>query len=141
HLDQESVEALTLERQNYEGEVLIVTHSACKIREGAQTLIVSHHDKVEGITETYDDYLTIIGWEEEEGEGPVKVVDKPNRQDMKRLRSEMIIERGRELNPLKKKIELLENSIIKLEDEQSTLENLLLDPEHLNNSKKVQESS
>jgi ATP-binding cassette subfamily F protein 3 len=97
HLDQESVESLTLELQNYPGAVIIVTHSESMLRDVAKKLIVFHHDKVEYLSETYDDFLKKIGWEEEDsGKEAVKPVEKPNRQEIKRLRSEMIIERGRE---------------------------------------------
>lgn len=140
HLDQESVEALTLELQNYPGAVIIVTHSESMLRDVATKLVVFHHDKVEFLAENYDDFLKKIGWEEEEAApAPQKTADKPNRQEVKRLRSEMIIERGRELNPMKKKMEALEKEIMKLEDEQKLLEAILIDPSH--DSKKMQESS
>lgn len=142
HLDQESVESLTLELQNYKGAVIIVTHSEAMLREVAQKLIVFHHDKVEFLQETYDDFLTKIGWEDEENNpAPVKQVDKPNRQEMKRLRSEMIIERGRELNPLKKKMESLEKEVMKLEEEQGKLEVSMIDLASSGDSKKIQETS
>lgn len=143
HLDQESVESLTLELQNYPGAVVIVTHSEAMLREVAQKLIVFHHDKVEFLTETYDDFLRKIGWEDEEStqvQAP-KAADKPNRQEMKRLRSEMIIERGRELNPLKKKMEALEKEVMKLEEEQGKLEASMIDLATSGDSKKIQETS
>lgn len=137
HLDQESVESLTLELQNYPGAVVIVTHSEGMLRDVAQKLVVFHHDKVEFFQEGYDAFLEKIGWEEET---PVqtKQVPKFNRNDAKRLRSEMIIERGREINPLKKKMETLEKEIMKLEEEQSKLEASLLE---ITDSKKIQENS
>lgn len=142
HLDQESVESLTLELQNYPGAVIIVTHSEGMIREVAQKLIVFHHDKVEYLSETYDDFLKKIGWEDEEGILPpqVKTAEKPNRQEIKRLRSEMIVSRGRELNPLKKKMESLEAEIMKLESEQEKLESSLIELASSGDSKKIQES-
>lgn len=142
HLDQESVESLTLELQNYPGAVVIVTHSESMLREVAQKLVVFHHDKVEFLSETYDDFLRKIGWEDEEQVSqPVKTTEKPNRQEMKRLRSEMIIERGRELNPLKKKMETLEKEVMKLEEEQGKLEAAMIDLASSGDSKKIQESS
>ncbi|MCM2350886.1 MAG: ATP-binding cassette domain-containing protein [Bacteriovoracaceae bacterium] len=141
HLDQESVESLTLELQNYPGAVVIVTHSETMLRDVAQKLVVFHHDKVEFLSETYDDFLKKIGWEDEEAQPqPSKVVEKPNRQEIKRLRSEMIIARGRELNPLKKKMESLELEIMKLEEEQEKLEAALIDLASSGDSKKIQEN-
>jgi ATP-binding cassette subfamily F protein 3 len=142
HLDQESVEALTLELQNYAGAVVIVTHSESMIRDVAKKLIVFHHDKVEFLSETYDDFLRKIGWEDEEATSqPEKVQDKPNRQETKRIRSELIIERGRELNPLKKKMDSLEKEIMKLEEEQKKLEASLINLASAGDSKKIQEAS
>ncbi len=142
HLDQESVESLTFELQNYPGAVVIVTHSESMLREVAQKLIVFHHNKVEYLSETYDDFLKKIGWEDEEsGKETQKPAEKPNRQEVKRLRSEMIIERGREINPLKKKMETLEAEIMKLEEEQGKLETLMIEISGSGDSKKIQECS
>lgn len=141
HLDQESVESLTLELQNYPGAVVIVTHSEAMLREVAQKLVVFHHDKVEFFQESYDDFLKKIGWEEEEQTSAPKTVDKPSRQEIKRLRSETIIERGRELNPLKKKMESLEKEIMKLEEEQAELETSLIALASSGDSEKIQDTS
>jgi ATP-binding cassette subfamily F protein 3 len=144
HLDQESVESLTLELQNYPGAVVFVTHSEAMLRDVAQKLIVFHHNKVEFFQENYDDFLRKIGWEDETGEqadNSVKIADRPNRNELKRLRSELIIERGRELNPLKKKMEVLEKEIIQLENEQTELENNLISLSSAGESKKIQEHS
>ena len=116
HLDQESVESLTLELQNYPGAVVIVTHSESMLREVATKLIVYHHGKVEYLSETYDDFLRKIGWEEDESSSPGGSREKPSRQETKRMRSEMIIERGRDCSPMKKRMEYLEQTIIKLKE-------------------------
>jgi ATP-binding cassette, subfamily F, member 3 len=141
HLDQESVESLTLELQNYPGAVVIVTHSESMLREVATKLIVYHHGKVEYLSETYDDFLRKIGWEEDETSSPAASREKPSRQEIKRLRSEMIIDRGREISPLKKRMEYLEQAIMKLEEEQPQLEAELIERSTQNDSKKIQETS
>jgi ATP-binding cassette subfamily F protein 3 len=141
HLDQESVESLTLELQNYPGAVVFVTHSESMLREVASKLVVFHHGKVEYLAESYDDFLRKIGWEEEEAVVAEKPREKPSRQDLKRLRSELIIERSRELSPLKKQMESLEKEIMKLEEEQQRLEASLIDLAASGDSKKIQESS
>lgn len=142
HLDQESVEALTLELQNFPGAVVIVTHSENMIRNVAQKLIVFHHNKVEYLQETYDDFLKKIGWDDEESEQQVQHIQpKISKSDFKRQRSDLIIERGRELNPLKKKMEALEKEIMNLEDEQSTLEAQLIELASNGDSKNIQDKS
>lgn len=142
HLDQESVESLTLELQNYPGAVVIVTHSEMMLKDIAKKLIVFHHDKVEFFQSGYEDFLSKIGWDEEVPvEVTVKSDNRPSRQETKRMRSELIIERGRELNPLKKKIEVLEKEIMKLEEEEKKLELELIEFATQNDSKKIQERS
>jgi ATP-binding cassette subfamily F protein 3 len=142
HLDQESVDSLTLELQNYPGAVVIVTHSETMLRDVAQKLVIFHHDKLEFFQNSYDDFLRQIGWDEEEIESSAEVDGpKPGRAQIKRLRSETILERSRELKPLKKKMDALEAEIIELECEQSSLENRLIELAVSGDSKKIQEVS
>ena len=141
HLDQESVESLTLELQNYPGAVIIVTHSEAMLREVATKLIVFHHGKVEYLSENYDDFLKKIGWEEEDSGPGAAPKEKMSRQEMKRLRSEMIIERSRETSSSKKRMEYLEAEIMKLEEEQPKLEAELIERTSTGDSKKIQETS
>jgi ATP-binding cassette subfamily F protein 3 len=141
HLDQESVESLTLELQNYPGAVVIVTHSESMLREVATKLIVFHHGKVEYLSETYDDFLKKIGWEEEEEVPPNRTEEKLSRQEVKRLRSELIIERGRELGPLKKRMENLEKNIYSFEEEQQQLEQEMIELATQSDSKRIQQCS
>ena len=142
HLDQESVEALNLELQNYPGAVVIVTHSEGMLREVATSLIVFHHGKVEFLRENYDDFLKKIGWEEEAGsDAPKKSSDKVSFKDIKRLRSETIIERSREITPFKKKMEMLEKEIMSKEIEQKNLEEALIELSASTDSKKIQDTS
>jgi ATP-binding cassette subfamily F protein 3 len=111
------------------------------LREVATKLIVYHHGKVEYLSENYDDFLKKIGWEEEDS-GPADAPkEKMSRQEMKRLRSEMIIERSREVSPFKKRMEYLEAEIMKLEDEQPKLEAELIERTSTGDSKKIQETS
>jgi len=141
HLDQESIEALTMELQTYPGAVIIVTHSEGLIREVAQSLVVFHHNRAEFIRETYDGFLKKIGWEEESQCPAAAVAPKLGRNELKRLRSEAIIDRSRELSPFKKKMESLEKSILTWEEEQSDLEAKMIDLAAGGDSKKIQESS
>lgn len=142
HLDQESVEALTMELQNYPGAVVIVTHSEGILRAVASSLVVFHEGKAEYLKETYDGFLTKIGWEDEREERPVqRPAERPSRQELKRLRSEAIIERSREANPCKKKMESLEKKIMDWEEEQDVLESSLIEIASKGDSKKIQEMS
>jgi ATP-binding cassette subfamily F protein 3 len=129
HLDQDSVDALSHELQNYPGAVIIVTHSEGMLREVATKLVVFHHDRVEYFPQNYDDFLKKIGWEEEQ----VKIEkpkEKNSREEQRKQRQEVILERSKAISPLKKKMEQLESGIMKAETEASALEEaLILKPE------------
>jgi ATP-binding cassette subfamily F protein 3 len=85
--------------------------------------------------------LKKIGWEEEEEAPQNRPKEKPSRQEVKRLRSELIIERGRELGPLKKRMENLEKTIYSLEEEQQKLEQEMIELATQSDSKKIQQCS
>lgn len=130
HLDQDSVDALSQELQNYPGAVIIVTHSEGMLREVATKLVVFHHDRVEYFPQNYDDFLKKIGWEEEEQVKIEKPKEKISREEQRKQRQEIILERAKVINPLKKKMEQMEAGIMKAEMEASALEEgLILKPE------------
>lgn len=140
HLDQESIETLITELENYPGAVIMVTHSEEMLKRVAQKIVVFHKNGAEFLNESYEGFLEKIGWEEETIKDN-KVKTTISRNDLKRLRSEMIIARGRELNPFKKKMEKLEESVMRDEEKISLLENELVELAQKGDSKKIQESS
>jgi ATP-binding cassette subfamily F protein 3 len=133
---------LTLELENYPGAVVIVTHSESMLRQVAKKLIVFHQNKVDCLNLGYEEFLSKVGWEDEIESGiSDKIKDRPSRQEIKRIRAELIVERGRELNPLKKKIESLEKRIITHEQEQQKLETDMISWSTQGESKKIQDAS
>ncbi|MDQ7042084.1 MAG: ABC-F family ATP-binding cassette domain-containing protein [Sulfurimonas sp.] len=119
HLDMESIEALTEAIQNFEGAVMIVTHSEEMLRRVCDRLIIFAKEGAEYFDGGYDDFLEKIGWEEDEQEEKVKASPKSNNKESKKLKAELIRERNKLTSPLKKKVEKLEENIMKLEDELS----------------------
>ena len=117
HLDMESIEALTEAIINFEGAVIIVTHSEEMLRRVCDRLIIFAKDGAEYFDGGYDDFLEKIGWEEDETEERVKVVPKSNTKENKKLKAELTRERNKITSSLKKNVEKLENKIIKLEEE------------------------
>jgi ATP-binding cassette subfamily F protein 3 len=121
HLDIESVSALTDALDEFEGAVLIVTHSEEILRRIAKRLIVFQGEQPFVYEGTYDEFLDDIGWEEEEDQfgGPSKRkknkggVDKS--KDGKRERAAAVQERSKAINPAKEKVSSLEKSIAELE--------------------------
>jgi len=116
HLDMDSIEALTHAIQKFEGSVIIVTHSEELLRRVCDRLIIFAKDGAEYFDGGYDDFLEKIGWEEEESEEKVKVAPKSNNKENKKLKAELVRERNKITSPLKKKIDKLEEKIMKLEE-------------------------
>ncbi len=116
HLDMESIEALTEAIQNFEGAVMIVTHSEEMLRRVCDRLIIFAKDGAEYFDGGYDDFLSKIGWEDDEVEQKVKVTPKSNNKESKKLKAELTRERNKLTSPLKKKVEKLENKIMEVEE-------------------------
>ncbi len=119
HLDMESIEALTKAIQNFDGAVMIVTHSEEMLRRVCDRLVIFAKNGAEYFNGGYDEFLEKIGWEDDELEQKVKVAPKSNNKESKKLKAELTRERNKLTSPFKKKVEKLEESIMKLEDELS----------------------
>ena len=72
HLDMESIEALIESMQAYQGAALIVTHSELILRQVVGRLVVFQDDKVFIHEDSYEDFLTSIGWTDEADLKPSK---------------------------------------------------------------------
>lgn len=66
HLDMDSIESLTKEIGNFEGAVIVVTHSELMLKAIVNKLIIFHKGIAEFFDGTYDEFLEKIGWETEE---------------------------------------------------------------------------
>ncbi|QOY52232.1 ABC-F family ATP-binding cassette domain-containing protein [Candidatus Sulfurimonas baltica] len=116
HLDMDSIEALTKAIKNFKGSVIIVTHSEELLRRVCDRLIIFAKNGAEYFDGGYDLFLEKIGWEEEEAVESEKQKPKANNKDNKKLKAELVRERNSITSPLKKKVEKLENEIIKIEE-------------------------
>jgi ATP-binding cassette, subfamily F, member 3 len=86
HLDVESIETLIEELNDYQGALVIVTHSELILKTLAKNLIIFHRGKAEYFYGGYEDFLEKVGWEGE----PVtekKVKIKINKKEARRLRA------------------------------------------------------
>lgn len=78
HLDIESIEALIDAIEEFAGAVVIVTHSERILRRlPFNKLIICHKEKQELFSDTYDEFLAKVGWQEEEKKVPEKVKLSP----------------------------------------------------------------
>lgn len=117
HLDMQSIDALADAIEDFEGSLIMVTHSEMLLRRLADALIIFHKGGAEYFDGTYDEFLEKIGWEEEEGAAPKKKKPKINHKERKKLRKAVTQERNELRKPYTKEIKLCEEKIEKLEAE------------------------
>ncbi|MBP1748879.1 MAG: ATP-binding cassette protein [Deltaproteobacteria bacterium] len=117
HLDMESIDSLVEAINNFDGAVVIVTHSEMILDAVAERLIIFDGNKVDVFDGNYEDFLSRVGWEDEaerEGNGtrteevPAKSALK---KESKRLRADIVNERSRVMSPLKNRINEIESAI------------------------------
>lgn len=134
HLDIESIEALIDALEDFQGAVIIVTHSELILKRlKLHKLILCHEGRQEFFLGGYEEFLEEKGWEEESLVKHKKAID--HSKD-KRKRAEFITFRSKELKPLEQEIQSLEKTIMSLEKAQG------IDRDHLitaSDAQKIQE--
>ncbi len=65
HLDMDSCESLLGAIKNFDGAVIMVTHSEYFLKEVANKLIIFDDDKTFVFEGSYDDFLRRVGWQDE----------------------------------------------------------------------------
>jgi len=115
HLDMESIEALLESIEDFDGAVVMVTHSEMILNDFADRLVVFDNDSVQVFEGGYADFLERVGWSEEskkkDEKKKAKELKNNNKTDIRRQRAEVVAERSEKLGPLKKQIEALEAQI------------------------------
>jgi ATP-binding cassette subfamily F protein 3 len=116
HLDMQSIDSLCDAIETFQGSTIMVTHSEMLLRKLADALIIFHKGTAEYFDGTYDDFLTKIGWEEEEGAVKAKK-SKPklDRKERKKRRTAIIQEKAKEAGPYRKELAFCEKRIEELE--------------------------
>lgn len=124
HLDMQSIDSLIEAVADFDGAVIIVTHSELILSAVAERLIVFDRGGVGVFDGTYDDFLSRVGWGDEDDvrdkTGPGRAIDKPSdkRRVDKRQKAGIINERSRTLNPIKERIKRIEAEIESLENKE-----------------------
>ncbi|MCC6954138.1 MAG: ABC-F family ATP-binding cassette domain-containing protein, partial [Deltaproteobacteria bacterium] len=108
HLDMQSIESLLEAVEEFEGAVVLVTHSDEILRRVPNRLVVFDRGKVSLFEGTYEDFLRRVGWadEEEQGIAPEKPAKK-SREEIKKIK--------REMERCEKEIETVESRVKSLE--------------------------
>ncbi len=131
HLDMESIEALLDSLEDFEGAVIMVTHSEMILNDFARRLVVFDGEGADTFEGTYEEFLERVGWEEDSKKKnekkKAKELKNNNKNEVRKQRAEVIAERSQVLSPLKKKIEELEKLISQQEKFLAEKNELLLD--------------
>jgi ATP-binding cassette, subfamily F, member 3 len=120
HLDMESIDSLIEAIEDFDGAVIIVTHSEMILEAVATKLVIFDDDKVGVFEGTYFDFLERVGWQDEGGvrvkKGKRKEEEKAiNKKDVKKLRTSILSDKSKALGSLKNRIADIEAEITKLE--------------------------
>jgi ATP-binding cassette subfamily F protein 3 len=141
HLDMESIDSLTTAIENFDGSCIVVTHSEELLRRVCDRLIIFSKGGADYFDGRYDDFLSKIGWEEEEGEVKVKAKPKVNKKENKKKRTALLSERNKLTSALKKKVEKFETQIMEIEDLIESEQHELVQASNAGDNAKVMELS
>lgn len=133
HLDMESIEALVDSINNYQGTMVIVTHTEMILREIATKLVIFHRGQVEVFDGTYDEFLEKIGWEEEESGKKKSKKSEINKEEP--LAEKKNLEKQQ--RKLSKEIQRLEAEIIVLETQLTKKNEELIQASEQSNVQKI----
>lgn len=141
HLDMQSIDAMIEALDNFEGAVVIVTHSELVLHSLATRLLVFQGDEVMWFNGTYDEFLEKIGWREENEEVPAVVATANPKKELRQNRAALINERSRAIKPLQEEIKSLEARIMHLEAEKAAINKSLAKASNLGNAQEIAELS
>ncbi len=138
HLDVESIEALIDALEDFEGAVVIVTHSELILERLELTkLVVCHIGRQALFHGNYKEFLEKMGWEEEAASQKDK--SKPEERDeRKRKHDELMAARAR-IRPLENSLRKIEKAIGELEELQKKDNLALIEASQDNQSQKMQD--
>ena len=131
HLDLEMRHALTLALQNFEGAMILVSHDRHLLRTVCDSLVLVARGGTSPFNGDLDDYARGL-FNEEDAQSASKTRSSdslPARsQAARKEQRRMETERRKELQPLRRKVKTLEQSMEKLQNRKSELTEQLADP-------------
>ncbi len=115
HLDMESIEALIDALEDFEGAIVLVTHSELILRRlQLNKIIICHQGEQEIFQGTYDDFLEKKGWDEK-GAGGSKAKKSGDSKENRKQRAISVAERAKALKPIDSSIAETEKLINDME--------------------------
>jgi ATP-binding cassette subfamily F protein 3 len=146
HLDMESCDSLLGALDNFDGAVVMVTHNEMFLHALAERLIVFKNDRIQVFEGSYAEFLAKEGWDDESDAGNVQAMPSApeegarlGKKELRKIRSEIIQKRSRELKPVEQDMAAVERTIETLEAEIADLNNKLLDVSSSGDGKKIAE--
>jgi ATP-binding cassette subfamily F protein 3 len=139
HLDITSCDSFVSALVNFEGAVVIVTHNEMFLHSLANRLVIFKNNQVSVFEGTYQEFLDKEGWEEEECADEKKSnITVLSKKEIRQKKSEIITQKSREINPIKKSMKILENDIEKNEDLMAMMNEDLLEASNNQDGRKIQ---
>jgi ATP-binding cassette subfamily F protein 3 len=143
HLDMESCDALLASLDDFDGAVVIVTHNEMFLHAIAERLIVFDGGKTFVYENKYSDFLEKVGWVSEKQN---KIIEEDpetvrNKKDIRKIRAAIIEEKSKVLKPIEKRYNMIEQEIIKMEDNYKNLEEELIEASSGKNADKIADLS
>jgi ATP-binding cassette, subfamily F, member 3 len=139
HLDITSCDSFVSALVNFEGALVIVTHNEMFLHSLANRLVIFKNNRVSVFEGSYQEFLDKEGWEEEEcaneKRSKIMVLSK---KEIRQKKSEIITQKSREINPIKKSMKTLENDIEKNESLMAIINENLLEASNHQDGRKIQ---
>jgi ATP-binding cassette subfamily F protein 3 len=143
HLDMESSDALLEAIDDFPGAVIMVTHNEMFLHSLANKFIVFQKSGVSVFEGSYSSFLEKIGWDEENSEeqsgkdSSKKENSTLSKKDARKMRSEILQRRNRELKPLEDRLASVEETIDKKEKELSAKNSEMIDAASSGDSSRI----
>jgi len=143
HLDMESCDALLEAVDDFPGAIIMVTHNEMFLHSLANRFIVFQKNGVSLYEGPYSSFLEKIGWDEEvneqkENSSSRKKEDAPlNKKEARKIRSEILLRKTRELKPLEERLAFVENTIDSSEKELIGKNHEMIEAASSGDSKKI----
>ncbi|MGE4318112.1 MAG: ABC-F family ATP-binding cassette domain-containing protein [Deferribacterales bacterium] len=126
HLDMQSCDSLLEAIDAFKGTVIMVTHNEMFLNAIADRLIIFQNDKIEVFDGCYQEFLEKIGWQEDFNEKQT-AASPYSKKEQRKMRSEIISEKGKVLKPVQDRHDKLEKDIASAEERIDLLNKALID--------------
>lgn len=139
HLDMESIEAMIDALEDFQGAVVLVTHSELILKRLAlDKIVVCREGEQLLFLGGYEDFLEKVGWDDDTSASKGKKKNEDQRE-LKQQRAELIVARSKALKPIDQEIIHKEGLITELEVEQEKTNLLFMDVSQQGNGQAIQE--